>query len=177
MTREELAHVLRAASRITDDPNVVVIGSQAILGSYGEEELPERATLSVEADVTFWDDEGNEKSDRVDGAIGEDSQFHATFGYYAQGVSVATATLPDGWRERLVAFENASTAPGRGWCLEKHDPALSKLVAWREKDTDFVRELIGAGLLDVDVLTERCATLPASPAARRRIERWLTLFR
>ncbi len=37
MTREQLAHLLRAASRITDDPDVLVIGSQAILGSFSEE--------------------------------------------------------------------------------------------------------------------------------------------
>lgn len=43
MRRADLAHLLRAASRIADDPNILVIGSQAILGSYGEEELPHEA--------------------------------------------------------------------------------------------------------------------------------------
>jgi hypothetical protein len=36
---------------------------------------------------------------------------HETFGYYAQGVSVTTAVLPAGWRERLVMFRT----PGRFW--------------------------------------------------------------
>jgi hypothetical protein len=71
--------------------------------------------------VTFFDDAGDAKSDRVDGAIGELSLFHETYGYYAQGVSVSTATLPAGWRERVIIVETESTAPGRGHCLEPHD--------------------------------------------------------
>ena len=33
MTREQLAHVLRAAAEIADDSEILVIGSQAILGT------------------------------------------------------------------------------------------------------------------------------------------------
>ena len=82
---------------------------------------------------------------------------------------MSTATLPEGWRGRLVAFENASTNPGRGWCLDAHDLAVSKLVAWREKDRAFVRALIEAGLISVDLVCERAATLPTSPVVKRRI--------
>ena len=102
MRRRELDHVLRAASRIAGDPDVVVIGSQPILGSFHEDDLPEEAHASIEADVAFFDDPHNDKCDQVDMDIGEDSQFHVTFGYYAQGVDVSTATLPPGWRERIV---------------------------------------------------------------------------
>lgn len=176
MRREHLAHVLRAASQIADERDVVVFGSQAVLGAHDEDELPEEATLSMEADLTFWNDPDDERSDRVDGAIGEDSYFHQTHGYYAQGVSITTATLPDGWQDRLIRFENASTKPARGWCLEPHDLALAKLVAWREKDTQFVRALIEAGLLDCDLLLQRCETLPIAPLLKKRIARWIALF-
>jgi hypothetical protein len=109
-----LEHVLRAASQIADDPDVLVIGSQAILGAVAEERLPPEATGSIEVDVAFFDDPGAAKADQVDGAIGELSPFHETFGYYAQGVSVSTAVLPEGWRDRLLLVETASTAPGTG---------------------------------------------------------------
>ena len=56
MTREQLAHVLRAAANIAKDPNILVVGSQAILGSHSEDELPEVAWISVEADLAFFDD-------------------------------------------------------------------------------------------------------------------------
>jgi hypothetical protein len=114
-----------------------VIGSQSVLGTCGEPQLPCEATASMEADVAFFDDPGNVRADRVDGAIGELSGFHETFGFYAEGVSVTTAVLPDGWRDRVVSFEEAATAPGRGLCLEPYDYVISKLVAGREKDLAF----------------------------------------
>ena len=84
--------------RISD---VVVIGSQAILGSYDESQLPDEAIGSIEVDVTFFDDPEAAKSDKVDGAIGELSSFHEMYQYYAQGVSISTATLPKSWENRL----------------------------------------------------------------------------
>ncbi len=81
----------------------LVLGSQSILATYDEEELPVEATASVEVDRAFFDDVDDEaRADQVDGAIGELSQFHKTFGYYAQGVSVSTAVFPNGWRDRVV---------------------------------------------------------------------------
>lgn len=94
MRRADLAHLLRAATRIAGDPNILVIGSQAILGTYSEDELPQEAWLSVEADLAFVDDPASGKADQVEGAIGELSLFHETHSYYAQGVDVTTAVLP-----------------------------------------------------------------------------------
>jgi hypothetical protein len=52
--REQLEHVLRAASTIAGDPDVLVIGSQSILGSVTEETLPWEATASIPAAGTAW---------------------------------------------------------------------------------------------------------------------------
>lgn len=98
MRRDQLAHLLRAASRLVSVSDIVVVGSQAILGSYDDTELPDEAIGSVEADLCFLDDPHDELADAVDGAIGEASIFHSSFGYYAQGVSITTATVPPGWR-------------------------------------------------------------------------------
>jgi hypothetical protein len=171
--RDHLEHVLRAASRIAEDPNVVVIGSQSILGSLPEDRLPAQATASMEVDVAFFDDPDEAKADVVDGAIGELSTFHETFGYYAQGVSVTTVVLPDGWQERVAVVETPATAPGRGLCLEPHDCVLSKLAAGREKDYAFAGALADAGLIDVQVLASRLARLPADPRAVERIDQWI----
>ncbi len=51
MRREQLEHLLRAASSIAGVTDLVVIGSHAILGTYPEWELPREATMSVEADL------------------------------------------------------------------------------------------------------------------------------
>ncbi|MGN9775377.1 DUF6036 family nucleotidyltransferase [Micromonospora sp. H33] len=173
MRREQLEHVLRAASQIAGDPDVLVIGSQSVLGAIPEEDLPPAATASIEVDVAFFDDPDDRKADQVDGAIGELSAFHETFGYYAQGVSVSTAVLPEGWRDRLVLVETSSTAPGRGYLLDPHDCVVSKLVAGREKDHVFASALIEHGLIDSVVLAERIETVAVSDAHRQRLRNWV----
>lgn len=169
VNREQLAHVLRAAAQIADDPDILVIGSQAILGTYCEEDLPSDATISVEVDIAFRNDPNESKADQIDGAIGEGSAFHQTFAFYAQGVSVTTAVLPAGWEHRVVAYEPPDAEPSRARCIEAHDLVVSKLVAGREKDTDFATALIAAGLVDIDTLIERAELLPGPGAVRKRV--------
>ena len=88
-------------------------------------------------DVAAFDDRDDSKADLIDGAIGEASMFHETFGFYAQGVSETTAVLPDGWRGRLVKYESPATSGVVAWCLELHDLWLGKAVAERQKDREF----------------------------------------
>jgi hypothetical protein len=78
MKREQLEHVLREASQIADDHDVLVIGSQSVLGAIPEHRLPPTATASIEVDVAFFNDPDDRKADQVDGAIGELSPFHET---------------------------------------------------------------------------------------------------
>jgi hypothetical protein len=159
MNRAQLEHVLRAAARIVDDPDLLVIGSQAILGAYAEDLLPVEATTSIEADLAYFLDPDGAKADRLDGAIGELSRFHETFGYYAQGVSVSTAVLPAGWQERTVAFAAPGAAPARARCLEPHDCVVAKLVAGREKDRAFAAALIRERLVNPETLIARIRAL------------------
>jgi hypothetical protein len=174
--REHLEHVLREASQIADDPDVVVIGSQSILAAIPEDLLPREATASMEVDVAFFNDPDNRKSDRVDGAIGELSSFHEMNGYYAQGVSVSTATLPRGWRDRLVLVESSSTHPGRGYALDPHDCVVSKLVAGREKDHAFAGALIESRLIDPAIVAARIDTLEVDPRVMERLRRWIGMY-
>ena len=178
MRRDDLAHIIRAASGVTDDGKILVIGSQAILASYPDTELPLEATVSIEADIAFLDDKGEEKADQVDGAIGEVSRFHSEFGYYGQGVGLSTAKLPKGWEDRVVPFEWGDTGGAKAVCLEPHDLVLAKLVAGREKDLEFAESLIARGLIDLEVLLARVDDLPVLGAIQRRvrgfIERRLT---
>lgn len=170
MNREQLAHVLRSAATIVNDENIVVIGSQAILGSYKEDELPIEAVRSMEADLAFADDPEASKADQVDGAIGEGSQFHATFAYYARGVSVSTAVLPDGWEGRVVTYDRVDALPSRAVCIEPHDLVVSKLVAGREKDVEFAEALLRAALVNAHTLRERADLLPKPGAVIKRVQ-------
>lgn len=161
MKRSDLARLLALSSLLGENADVLVVGSQAILGSISETELPAEAVLSVEADVTFLDGD-EEKADRVDVILGEDSKFHHDFGYYAQGVAVTTASLPSGWRERLVRFPADLPTNATAYCLELHDLLAAKLVAFREKDFTYATVLVNAGLVDLDVLEQRVGMLPPS---------------
>ena len=155
MNRAALEHILRAAAAIADERDFVVIGSQAVLGQFPH--APDVLLVSIDADI--YPRQAPAKSELIDGAIGELSMFHLTFGYYAHGVDETTATLPSGWSDRLVPLSNANTGGATGWCLEVHDLAVSKLVAGREKDLDFVRVLVRERMVDPALLEERVTML------------------
>ncbi len=151
MQRQQLEHIIRAAAGITGAKEFVIVGSQAVLGQFPN--APDELLVSIEADVFSLRSPAD--SDLIDGSIGEGSPFHQTFGYYAHGVSEETAILPDGWRDRLVPVQNQNTGGGTGLCLEVHDLAVSKLVAGREKDLDFLSSLIRHRLAQALVIRER----------------------
>lgn len=130
---------------------VVVIGSQAAHASW-EGELPEAAMRSVEADIVIPGDRDSAKADLVDGSIGEASMFHETFGFYAQGVSIETALLADGWEDRLVRYETPATNGVVAWCLSLEDLFVSKGLAGRPKDLEFCRGLLGSKAVDEEVI-------------------------
>ena len=94
MRRSELEHLIRAAGRIAGERELIVIGSQSVLGQFPD--APVALLMSMEVDI--YPREHPELADKVDGAIGEGSAFHTTYGYYAQGVGPETATLPKGWQ-------------------------------------------------------------------------------
>lgn len=109
-------------------------------------------------------------------AIGELSPFHEMNGYYAQGVSVSTAVLPDARRDRLVLVESQSTQPGRGYTLEPHDCVVSKLVAGREKDHAFANALIRAGLINPAVVAERIELVDVDTVVLGRLKGWIAMY-
>ncbi len=155
MNRAQLEHIIRAAGDLLGVDRIVIVGSQAILASFPDNELPGVVTLSMEADVLPIDDPDGTQADLVDGVLGELSRFHETHGIYADGVSPVTVTLPGGWRDRLIAYRNANTNGVTGLCLEAHDLCVAKLVAGRTKDWEFVRSLVGVGKIDPVTLSER----------------------
>ena len=64
------------------------------------------------------------------------------------------------------------------YCTEVHDTAVSKLIAGREKDYTFLKELCDRGLASIDVFAERAATVAQMPQRDALIPRLdaLTLF-
>ena len=163
MKRSDLEHIIRAAGAIAKDGEVVVVGSQSILGAIPNP--PAELAFSMEADV--YPRNNPHRSDLIDGAIGEHSLFHKTFGYYAQGVGPETAILPQGWQSRLVPVSNRNTDGTTGLCLDVHDLAVSKYVAGREKDLEFTRALATHGFVEKERLLKLLEETAVAPDIRR----------
>lgn len=173
MRREDFNHVIAAAAQVVEEREIVVIGSQAILGAV--EEPPSSLLVSMEADVYPRNDPA--KATAIDANLGDGSAFHGTYGYYAHGVGPETAKAPAGWTDRLVSVEIPPRVGQEdgviALCLEAHDLVLSKCVAGRDRDWDFVRDAIGADLVHVGELVSRTDDLPVSTSDREHIRKML----
>jgi hypothetical protein len=171
MTRGELEHAIRAACDVAGDSEIYVFGSQAILGEHPR--APEALRQSVKVDAVPKN--VPDRVDEIDGALGELSQFHQTYGFYVHGVSLETAVLPEGWKGRVIRVQNQNTNQYSGWCVEAHDLAASKLVAFRDKDRAFVRVLLSEHLVDPETLIARIRTLPRPADERERLIVWVEI--
>lgn len=186
MRRSQLEHAIRTSCQIIGHPAVIIVGSQSILGSISETDLPAEATISMEIDILPIADSNEETArlaDIIEGVAGELSPFESMHGFSIDGVDLDTSILPPGWRDRLVKVHNANTAAPTGepiftgWCLDKEDLCVAKLCAFRDKDREFVRALLDASLVDGTTIQQRLEALPSThqPAATRAM-RWLMSF-
>lgn len=117
-------------------------------------------------------------ADRIDGAIGEGSQFHETYGYYARGVGPETACLPADWMQRVHRIQNRNTQDRIGYCLDALDLFLAKAVAAREKDREFCIALLQYGYVTLGAAMALVGNMPldakAQQTLRATIRRWAT---
>ncbi len=164
MKKREVDHVLRAAGRITGEMQFIIIGSQSLHGAHPD--LPDEFERSFEVDLI-----APKNADRTEwlNAIGVYSPFHESFGYYADPVDDRTATLPKGWKDRLIKLPQGDTEGVRGLCLDPHDLAIAKYVARRDKDLAFTRQLALRGIVDRERLLELVDVTPIHAQTRRRI--------
>ena len=163
MTREQLEHAIRAAGAISGDPELYVVGSQAILGACPNA----HAELSRSLEVDIAPKNHPELEALIEGSIGELSPFHQTFGFYVDGVDLAAIVLPDGWGARVVVVDTPNTNGFRGLCLEPTDLAVSKLAAARPKDIEFVRVLLREHVVAPDTLRTRAEAVSSLDSARK----------
>ena len=165
MKRSEVEHVLRAAAAIAQEQAFVVVGSQAILLPFPD--APEELTVSRELDL--YPSLNPAKADLIDGAIGAMSSFDETFGYHADGVGPETAVMPGDWESRTRLFYIGDVT---AICPEIHDLAVSKCVAGREKDADFIRALLRHGMIEAETLLDRIALIDGTRYPVEAITAW-----
>ena len=165
MTREELEHVLRASAAITTDQSFVVLGSQSVLLPFPD--APAELLMSNEVDR--YPAMHPERAERIEGAIGQLSMFHDTLGYYADGVGPETACMPADWMTHAKLYyigELTAVVP------DLHDIAVSKCVAGRDKDADWVRGLLRHEMIDIARLEARLRALDPAGDAVDKLVAW-----
>ena len=165
MKREELEHVLRASAAITRDSSFVVIGSQAVLLPHPN--APAELLLSNEVDL--YPAMHPERAELIDGAIGQLSMFHDTFGYHADGVGPTTATMPENWMQFATLHYIGDITVV---CPDLHDIAVSKCVAGRDKDAQWVAALLRHRLIDMPRLVARLQALASTGVQTDRLVSW-----
>lgn len=156
MNRVELELAIITAAQAIGHDQVLVMGSQAILGSFDEYQLPERATASQEVDIAPLEDDDRESlATKIDAAAGEWSPFDQSHGFYIQGVSVRTAYLPEGWATRVIEVRPHAHPGIGGLCLEAHDLCAAKMARNDQKDREFVAALVAAEIISTEKLLSR----------------------
>ncbi|MFX7548846.1 DUF6036 family nucleotidyltransferase, partial [Acinetobacter baumannii] len=85
----------------------------------------------------------------------QNSAFHNEFGYYSDGVSPETATMPRDWQDRAIEYHGPDCPGVTAIVPEENDIALAKLVAWREKDRIWLAHGLNAGILHLETMADR----------------------
>ncbi len=164
MKKQQVDHILRAAGELTGEKQFVIIGSQSLHGKY-----PDLADEILRSFVVDLIAKGHPDWTEWLNFIGQDSRFHETHGFYADPVDENTATLPKGWKGRLVNLPPGDTQGVSGLCLDPHDLAIAKYVARREKDIVFTRALASRGIVQQSQLLALLAKTPIDQESRERI--------
>lgn len=130
----------------------------------------------MSAEVDIYPLQAPELAEKIEGAIGEGSQFHETYGYYAQGVGPETAILPAGWINRVHRVQSTATGDRVGYCLDVIDLFMSKAAAARDKDREFCVALLAHGYVTQTQALDLVSKMPMDVEQQRRlratIRRW-----
>lgn len=136
MRKLDLFELIREINEISSEEKPIIVGSQAIHAI--AEILPEIAQKSIECDFLFVGGKTETRTE-INKKLGVFSNFQLEHGFYADALGLATVVLPTDWQKRLQPLldENGEIV---AYCAEIHDIAVSKLIAGREKDFQFLKD-------------------------------------
>ena len=170
MNHQKLLHIMRAIAAISGEKNFVLVGSASVLLT--SKNIPLAMLNTNEIDVYAPDAEDEEHfSDTIYGAIGKGSQFDQSYNYYADGVSSKTAKMPSDWLNRAKDAGNLGIEGANILVPDINDIALAKMMAWREKDQDWLQAGVQVKILDPRKMRERLPLLPETAMPRAEMDR------
>ena len=167
MNKEQLLDLSERVKEVAGVDVPIIVGSQSV---YAVTRLvPESVRQSVECDFLLLTAKAPAYRAVIE-QIGFASGFQEEHGYYADAVGLATVVLPAGWQERLAPLAD-ETGRVRAYCLEVHDTCVSKLMAGRQKDFIFIKELLERGLADVEIFIARAELVKDMPQSGALVPR------
>ena len=151
MRKSDLFDLIANVRTIAPDEKLIVAGSQAAYAVTNY--LPEIARKSVECDFLFASGRADLR-EKVNKEMGVLTEYQDEHGYYADAVGLATIVLPSGWEERLRPLygDNETVVAD---CIDIYDLAISKLVAGRDKDLEFLESAFASELIQASEFLER----------------------
>jgi len=152
MTLEALQHLLRSATALAEDCEILILGFASLLASFPELGHPD-APLASTYDADICPQPYDEiTAVMLDEALGENRAYFQRHGYHADVLRDSIfETLPTGWRDRLISVPGVADA----WALAPHDLAAVKVLVGRPKDLDLVRNLHFSAKVSANVVRER----------------------
>ena len=170
MNLKKVTHILRSIATITEHKNFVLIGSASVL--MRAKNIPLDMLNTNEIDVYSPDASDEEEfSDIVEGTIGKGTRFDTTFGYFGDGVSSKTATMPLDWTSRAKAIDNLGIEGVTVTVPDINDIALAKMFAWRDKDKVWLMAGVRALILKPRLMRERLPLMPETSTPLAELER------
>ncbi len=163
MNQGAVFQILEEARKLSGLDDFVVIGSLSILGLEADFDVPQDMAMSNDVDCYTRDD-----PDRVFelvGALGEHSSYHEKSGFYLDAVGPNLATLPEGWKDRLIKVERQAL---RAWFLEPNDAAVSKYARGEPRDVRWIRAGIRAGVVSLPIMQARMRSTTFIDAEEQR---------
>ena len=174
MRKQNLFDLTFEVRKITIEPPIIV-GSQAIFAV--TDYPPEIVRKSVECDFLLLKQMAKSRSE-VTEILGIFSDYQQQTGFYADALGLATVVLPSGWEKRLVELKDENNTIA-AYCVEIHDVAVSKLMAGREKDFEFLQIAFQAEYLQIETFVERAQKIirqSASAALLPRLQKLIEIF-
>jgi hypothetical protein len=116
MRRNQREHAIRTACQIIGRPAVIVVGSQSILGTFREDQLPAEATMSAEIDILPIADNNDETArlaDIIEGVAGELSSFEELHGFSIDALRTGNLSTPGGASTRKTCASPSSAHSGK----------------------------------------------------------------
>ena len=147
---DALFHILQEAGKLSGQKDFVVIGSLSILGLEADFDIPKDMAMSN--NVACYTRNDPDRIFELVGALGEHSKYHEKSGFYLDAVGPNLATLPEGWKDRLIKVERHAL---RAWFLEPNDAAVSKYARGEPRDSRWIRAGIRAGVVSLPMVQAR----------------------